>query len=352
MIVAENNKPSVEEFRKLMQTTDAVLNAEAGRNPGYYKNRGGTKLEEDVFKALCACAENTPFEGSIELVSGHSFPDIITQQYYGVEVKSTNKNHWTSIGSSILESTRAPSVERIFLTFGKLADPVQFISRPYEECMAGIAVTHYPRYQIDMQLEAGKTIFDALHISYDTLRTMENPVAPVSKYYRSKLKEGESLWWATEYPEDVVSPPVIRLWNTLSRKEKERLIVQGYALFPEIFGYGTIKYNRITTWLATNYSILHPHIRDSFSAGGKKTIHTAAHTYNDVPAIYGRVLRYRQQIMDTILESSEEDLMQFWNVQCICEDRTEQWCRCVVRYVSEPEQIYQLLRDIFSHSAF
>lgn len=29
-------------------------------------------------------------------------------------------------------------------------------------------------------------------VTYDTLRNMDNPIAPVSKYYRSQLKAGES----------------------------------------------------------------------------------------------------------------------------------------------------------------
>ena len=75
------------------------------------------------------------------MVSGASFPDIVAKKYYGVEVKSTIKNQWKSIGSSILESTRDQNVERIYLTFGKLGKPVAFRSRPYEQFLSGISVT-------------------------------------------------------------------------------------------------------------------------------------------------------------------------------------------------------------------
>lgn len=141
-----------------MTNTDILLNSEANDREEYYKIRNGTQLEEDVYDALTRCALHTPFEGTILLVSGASFPDIIANKFYGVEVKSTNKNHWSSIGSSILESTRNQNVERIFLTFGKLGAPVTFMSRPYEECLSGISVTHYPRYQINMELEMGETM--------------------------------------------------------------------------------------------------------------------------------------------------------------------------------------------------
>ena len=218
MIISENKKPSLDEFKSLMAKTDALLNIEAREREEYYKGRNGIQLEVDVYDALTRCAMHTPFEGTIQLVSGASFPDIVANHFYGVEVKSTNKNHWKSIGSSILESTRDKNVERIFLTFGKLGFPIAFMSRPYEECLSGISVTHYPRYQIDMELKPGETIFDKMGIPYDELRQLENPVAPVSKYYKNQLKKGESLWWAAdENPNDIVVPPTIRLWGLFQK---------------------------------------------------------------------------------------------------------------------------------------
>lgn len=152
MIISENRKPPLSLFRDIMTRTDVILNADAARREDYYSKRSGKAVEQDVYEAVCEAAMKTEFEGTIQLVSGASFPDIVANKYYGVEVKSTEKDHWTSIGSSILESTRNADVERIYLTFGKLGKPVQFLSRPYEDCLSGIAVTHYPRYQIDMTL--------------------------------------------------------------------------------------------------------------------------------------------------------------------------------------------------------
>lgn len=210
MIISDNKHPPLSAFQSLMRATDSVLNQDATRRQDYYSKRSGKAVEGDVYSAMCQVAQGTPFEGTIQLISGFSFPDIVAHQFYGVEVKSTAKNHWTSIGSSILESTRNADVERIFLTFAKLGKPVQFLSRPYEECLSGIAVTHYPRYQIDMRLQPGETIFDKMGIPYDQLRQMDNPAAPVSRYYRSKLGPGESLWWAADNPEQI-APATVRL---------------------------------------------------------------------------------------------------------------------------------------------
>lgn len=348
MIVAENNKPTLEEFRLLMHRTDELLNNEAIGRQDYYSKRNSTLLETDVYDALCRCAAHTPFENTITLVSGASFPDIVANRFYGVEVKSTIKNHWKSIGSSILESTRDPNVERIFLTFGKLGPPVSFKSRPYEECLSGISVTHYPRYQIDMELQQGETIFDKMGIPYDELRKMDNPVAPVSRYYKSKLKPGESLWWAADEVEEVAAPPILKLWTSLSAEQKNFYTVQGYALFPEILSYhSTTKYQRYALWLATNCSIINTNIRDQFSAGGKVTIKTLNGVYEKVPAAFGRIAKNRDLIVETIMHTNENVLCENWQVKRIESNRLSQWCRLVAIYSGDMKQTYKMLCGIF-----
>lgn len=351
MIVSENKKPPIEEFRLLMQKTDALLNEEARGREEYYSTRNGLALENDVYDALCRTAVGTPFENSILLVSGASFPDIVAQKYYGVEVKSTKKNHWKSIGSSILESTRDQNVERIFLTFGKLGAPVQFMSRPYEECLSGISVTHYPRYQIDMELQTGETIFDKMGISYDTLRKMDNPVAPVSKYYKSRLGEGETLWWASdEDMEEHAVPPTVKLWSSLSAEQKSEYTIKGYALFPELLSHSNPKkYQRYALWLATNCGIINTNIRDQFSAGGKVDIRTNSGLYVKMPAAYGRIIKYRRLIAETILTASEQTLKEYWNVEAIADNRIRQWCEIVSCSVDEAIGYSQAMKILSEH---
>ncbi len=354
MIISENRKPSLDEFRALMAKTDALLNAEALDKEIYYKGRNGTQLEEDVCEALSRCALHTPFEGTIQLVSGASFPDIVANRFYGVEVKSTNKNHWKSIGSSILESTRNQSVERIFLTFGKLGKPIAFMSRPYEECLSGISVTHYPRYQIDMELGAGETIFDKMGIPYDTLRRMDNPVAPVSQYYKQQLKPGESLWWAADSNiEETVAPPTVKLWCSLSPEEKNFYTVQGYAFFPEILGHSnTKKYQRYALWLATNCGIINTNIRDQFSAGGRVDIVTSNRVYKRMPAAFGRIQKYRDLITETLITANSEVLKEHWHMVSLPDNRLISWCEQVAIIAGTTKEdihiYYELLRKIFN----
>lgn len=338
MIISENSKPSLDEFRQLMLRTDDLLNNEARGNEDYYTDRNGTELEKDVCYALTQSARGTSFEGTIQLVSGASFPDIVANRFYGVEVKSTNKNHWKSIGSSILESTRVEDVERIYITFGKLGKPVAFKSRPYEECLYGISVTHYPRYQIDMELGEGETIFDKMGVPYDTLRKLDNPVAPVSKYYKSQLKDGESLWWAAdENPEDASAPPTICMWGALPKKRKDEYRAMGYALFPEVL---ISKYDRYAMWLVSKWSIIDTHIRDQFSAGGKVDIATINGTFEKMPAAFGRIMNHRDLIAETILMTSDTTLCEYWHVKAISENRLEQWCRVVSNVLADKFPCY------------
>lgn len=86
MIVSVNPKPAMPEFISLMKRTDDLLNHDALKRPKYYAGRGGNPLEDDVKSALDECAKGTPFENTIEKVSGQKFPDIVAAKFYGVEV--------------------------------------------------------------------------------------------------------------------------------------------------------------------------------------------------------------------------------------------------------------------------
>lgn len=311
MIVSVNPKPAMSEFVSLMKRTDELLNYDALQRPKYYAGRGGNPLEDDVKAALDECAKGTAFENTIEKISGQKFPDIVAARFYGVEVKSTKDNHWTSTGSSILESSRIADVERIFMTFGKLGgNPIEFLSRPYEECLSGIAVTHMPRYLIDMRLRKGETIFDKMGVPYDELRLMENPVAPVSKYYRSQLKEGESLWWAGDAADEVVSAK-IRIWGNVPVEEKRRYTTYGCVHYPEVFRGD---YDRYALWL-TSQGVVDPHIRDQFSAGGQEIMRLSSGKQVKLPAVYRRI----KEQMDYFLQ-----LMSIMDMPILVEARRAQ----------------------------
>lgn len=267
-----------EAFDKLMAKTERSLNDFSRSNPSYFAGMSPSKLEVESCEVIKNACFDTPFNpDNVILVSGHAFPDIIAEQYYGVEVKSTKADHWTSTGSSIVESTRNELVENIYMLFGKLGGtPPEFKCRPYSDVLYDIAVTHSPRYLINMELPEGQTIFDKMHTTYDDFRNSEDNIAKVRDYYKKKAKRGQEMpWWISS---ENVEKPVsfnIRLWNSLDNREKEILTAYCLILFPDIWHKDAqnkqTKYQQACLWLCSFAQVLFPNMRDNFSASGKVT---------------------------------------------------------------------------------
>lgn len=357
MIVSENNITGITEFKNLMYDTNTILNEEAKRNSNKVAKLKGVDLEPFVEEVMNTCSVGTPFEGTIIRYGDNKFPDIVANKLYGVEVKTSINNHWKTIGNSILETTRIDEVEHIFMLFGKLAKPIEFKIRPYKECLSGVAVTHYPRYQIDMNLEQGQSIFDKIGIEYDDLRKSNSPTIPIAQYYRSKLKEGQSLWWAGDTLEDFErpSPIEIKIWNTLSKDERNNLLACGISLFPEIlFSSSSNKYNRFTLWMVTNCGVITPNVRDLFSAGGRIDLHLPKTTHPNLPRVFETVNKHKQQIYKCIMEADTRELIQYWGV--IIDSETQRFPRwlslCSSTSSHNDINVKQILNDIFSDCHF
>jgi hypothetical protein len=316
MIISSNKEPDLKAFKALVNDATSRLNADSAVREAYYLKRNAQLLEDDVCSALKAAAVCTPFANTIQKVSGQRFPDIVAARYYGVEVKSSKDESWTSLGGSVNESTRVRDVERIFLTFGKLCSPIEFCSRAYEECLSEVVVTHYPRYKVDMRLLQGETIFDKMHTTYDALRSSEAPVAKIISYYKSQLKQGESLWWAGDSPEEA-SPFKLRIWGTLSQQEKRELTVCAYALFPELLSSSASKYSRASMWLAAQHGVVSTSMRDSFSAGGRASIVTDSGTFENLPRVFANINELSSLIALKILQTDKAVLCETWGVNKI-----------------------------------
>lgn len=258
-------------FRQLIDSVLVTLNEKAAKEIKRFKGMSPSDLEVEVFQTIKeACGKGSVFQkDEVRLVSGMRFPDILVGRNFGVEVKSTNKDHWTSTGSSIVESTRDKDVECIFLLFGKLGgDTPEFRCRPYQDVLSEVAVTHSPRYRIDMTLGAGDTIFDKMGVSYKDLRSSKNQIAAVQDYYRKKaLAEGHQMpWWISDDKSADSSVGMnIRSWRILKTKEKSLLVAQLLLLFPEVI---LGEYENAAMWLVSVKGIVCTNLRDPFSAGG------------------------------------------------------------------------------------
>lgn len=299
-----------EAFANFMNKIETELNCRANSDPMYFQSLSPSNLETVSLNCMKEIAPSTPFRpDEIKLVSGKAFPDIVTETFYGVEVKSTQSDHWKSTGSSIIETTRNKNVESIYMLFGKLGGKPEFRCRPYEDCLYDITVTHSPRYLIDMNTEKDNTIFAKMHTTYNELRTSKDSIAQVRRYYRDLIKtENKNVmpWWLDEI-EDKSNSLIIRHITSISIEEKQKIIVQMYLLFPSRM----IESNYIepAMWLVAYHKIVCHNMRDYFSAGGKAKFLNGKKLKNPVPAIVKRFLDFAPIIKDEInLMISELDI--------------------------------------------
>lgn len=312
MVISSNPEPNKLTFLSLMDNTLRTLDFESKKNQEKYLGLLGNKLESVVADVMADKAKGTPFENSIELISGQKFPDIIANQFYGVEVKSTKQNHWTTTGNSVLESTRVEGIERIFMLFGKMVNPIEFKCRPYEDCLSEVVVTHSPRYLINMDLQAGQTIFDKLDIPYDTLRNYSNPIKPITEYYRQFLKTGEEVWWLDQ-EEPKSTGLIIKIWNNLPVELRKQYMLKSMIIFPEIFSNRPDKFNRLSVWLVNSEGIICPNIRDVFSAGGQGIIEWKNKQYYGIPKILMKLSNSIEELKIILNEFEIDILEQYWD---------------------------------------
>lgn len=328
MIVAHNNDYNI--FKKLLSDSVSELQKDSESRAEYYMDRGGVTLEKDVYKLVNKYAEGTIFHRNIELISGQRFPDIVAyvnaNKAFGLEVKTTKSNKWKSTGSSIFEGTRVDDVKNIHLLFGKLADPIEFRCRKYEECLYDVAITHSPRYLIDMEISKSESIFSKVGIEYNDLRNLENPFTPIKSYFRKNLKKGEDLWWIDNNDESVRDLGV-RLWGNLHQERKEELRILALAYFPSLLGIDQKKYARLATWLVSHFGIVNHALRDTFTAGGKVSINGI-----EFPKIFKHLTEDLEKIIENINNIENDDISYYWEVDLPIDDPVAIWKRECLRW--------------------
>jgi hypothetical protein len=334
-------------FQELLSNTLDGLKKESKKKPEEYALLVGNKLENKVEDIMNYYAKNTPFEGSIELISGQKFPDIIAKKFFGVEVKTTTKDKWITTGNSVFEGTRVDGIERIYMLFGKMVNPYYFKCRPYEQCLSEIVVTHSPRYKIDMELERGETIFDKIDIPYNDFRQLPNPIKPVTEYYRQFLKPGDEVWWL-EQEEQESKSLIIKLWNNLAPNEKDAYLTQAMVFFPGVFTKNPVKFNKVAVWLVNIHGVVCPNIRDPFTAGGKGNVTWNGIIYTSVPRIIINLINNLPAIKNLLANISNEELYSFWQKDQN-KDKFEAWINLIIqntKYMQLPFNLEQLLRNV------
>ena len=296
----KNKQIALQEFDLFMNKTNTYMNKLA-QDTNYYVGCDSKQLEKEVLSAMKEQCKGTSFlPDDIQLVSGQRLPDIIASKHFGVEVKSTKENKWVSTGSSIVESTRIEDVNHIYMLFGKLGGkPIEFKCKPYYNCLYDIAVTHSPRYLIDMEITQERTIFSKMGIEYDKFRLSEDPISTVRSYYLEKIKKEKRMampWWIGS---ETVTSPTLRLWSGRSLDQEKQNIYKAQLLILFPTEICNSNYDRATLWLCIRHSIINTHFRDLFTAGGQVQIENCC-----CPAIIKRILRVAPIVKQILLEES------------------------------------------------
>jgi hypothetical protein len=317
-----------------MKLSEEEFNLRSRMAPNLYKGISPTKLEEVTRDLLKDVAPQTPFRPEdITLVSGHSFPDITATDFYGIEVKSTKEDKWTSVGSSIVESTRNSTVENIYMLFGKLGGrPPEFRLRPYQDCLSDIAVTHSPRYLINMDMPSKDNIFVKMNKPYEYFRQLEeqDKISEVRKYYMQKAKaEGkkEMPWWMGETTNINLS-----FYNDLPITARNEMMVRCYIIFYSMYDSDPqARYKSIALWLCNHYSLLCPNMRDFFTAGGICLVKINGENIQ-CPHIVGELLEkipYIKKLLNDPDEDLIKDINYFWDFRYNTNNLFESWIKMV-----------------------
>ncbi len=315
-------------FAEFMQKTEDCFNERSKSDPNLYKKISPSELEFLTVDMLKEISSSTPFRAEeIKLVAGHSFPDIMAEKFFGVEVKSTTKDKWTSTGSSIVESTRNQFVENIYMLFGKLGgNPPQFRCRPYQDCLSNIAVTHSPRYMIDMEIKDRKemTIFDKLEVPYNEFCHREDRIDVVRSFYINQaLSKNEMPWWVGRSTMDETSTNLqIRLMEHCTSEERKNLAAQMFILFPQVINGD---YAQAALWLCTHRYLLNLNLRDLFSAGGQWKKLDGKALKIPYPAVLGKLKEVMPWIEKNLSSKSTLELYEFNRVLYDAKNRMEKW---------------------------
>ena len=257
----------------------------------------------------------------------HVFPDIVLGQY-GVEVKFTANDTWRSIANSVFESTRDPDVTHIYVVFGKMGGTPGVCWGRYEESVIHVRTSHVPRFEVEMFSEGRPrnrpTLFELMGTPYDHFAKLplEARMEHIRDYARSRLKEGEHLWWIEDRPDETHSLPLqVRLYMHLPNEEKRQLRAEAALLCPEIVQPSRVKgkYHHATMYLLTYHGVLCPQTRDLFSAGSVAGPERGGNY----------VLRALQDIQGEILTAAntlrDELFIEYWGVAVPSHQRIKAW---------------------------
>lgn len=286
----------------------------------------------EILTAECAIdliQNDTNYDGWIVEYdeNAHKFPDVVittNDRKFGIEVKSSKSKNWETLGGSINESTKVPGLDEIFILFGKnINNQVNIKIKEFSKCVKSVAVTHSPRYLIDMDLKDGADIFTHLNTSYEDVCSTASPFDLFKNYFKEKAKKSNTKFWFLSDDENERSSETYqelewKFFSRLSSEAKTELISEAIILYPfDLFGSKkTIYDNANLFFLGRN--IISNSMRDNFTAGGQLDISG----YN-IPQKYSLLLNedYLEVIDKLLTNSPTIEMKQVYETEDIQEIR-------------------------------
>ena len=133
--------------------------------------------------------------------------------------------------------------------------PFKIKYKPFEECVENVAVTHSPRYMLDMDASKQDTLFTKLEKTYEEIRQMKNPfdafkdfIVEQRKANLKQRKVDDDFWWYSPNSNQINSIELedqkfankmvgleMQFWNQLTRDEQHFLRAYLLIIFPNIF---------------------------------------------------------------------------------------------------------------------
>lgn len=281
---------------------------------------GPERFEQGVLAALQDAA--TDLGVTVERTfHPHAFPDIRVDGF-GVEVKYSLRDTWRAVGNSVFESMRDPTVNDIYVMFGKVGGLPEARWAKYQDCVTHVRVANAPRFVVDLESDE-PPLFKRFDISYRNFAALDDDrkMAHVRGYWRKRLPRGEHLWWLEE---GHTLPLNVRLYMNLPQAEKRIYRAEAALLSPQICkgARARRKYEDAAMYLLTYHGVFCPQARDLFSAGSVALRADDKRGGNYLL----RALRDIEPLMIDAAHRLDDALfVEYWGESCAPGERIERW---------------------------
>ena len=305
------------QFEAVLDRAAEILTENLRSSPLYH---GPEQFQQGVLDMLKVAAKG--YGVTVEpTYHPHAFPDIRVNGF-GVEVKYSKRDTWNAVGNSVFESMRDPTVNSVYVMFGKVGGIPEVRWGKYEDCVMHVRVSNAPRFVVDMERE-DRPLFERFQIDYDTFAQLpdEGKMEHVRDYWRNRLPQGEHLWWLE--PSHTL-PINVRLYMGLSQEDKRTYRAEAALLCPQICKSSRArrKYVDAAVYLLTYHGVLCPQARDLFSAGSValRADGTRGGNY---------LLRALQDIESLMIDAAQrlDDALfvEYWGESCPPNNRIGRW---------------------------